>query len=144
MINNWASFHVLWALLHARYITDTGSTSEPYVVCTSVYLGYLMMPADTFLTTKAYVQTTYFEQPILIPLILYHMMQHDSFWCNFMLKWSWNTPVMPVLTSGPTTRSRENKGLSKESITQDTTRCLANTRPCLLNGAPLARSWASL
>ena len=65
------------------HMRGTSQTPVPppnlYVVCTSVYLGYLMMPADTFLTTKAYVQTTYFEQPILIPLILYHMMQHDSF-----------------------------------------------------------------
>jgi len=52
---------------------------EPYVEGTSRYLGYPVMPAYIFLTTKAYVQTTYFEQPILIPLILYHMMQHDSF-----------------------------------------------------------------
>ena len=46
-------------------------------------------------------------------------MQHDSLWCNFMRIWTWNTPLMPVLTSGATTRSLENKGLSKESITQD-------------------------
>ena len=52
---------------------------ELYMEGTSRYLGYPVMPADTFLTTKAYVQTTWFGQPILIPLMLYHMMQHDSF-----------------------------------------------------------------
>ena len=39
-----------------------------------MYFGCPVMPAYTFLTTKAYVQTTWFEQPILIPLIMYHMM----------------------------------------------------------------------
>jgi hypothetical protein len=43
------------------------SLDEPYVEGTSRYLGYPVMPAYTFLTTKAYVQTTYFEQPILMP-----------------------------------------------------------------------------
>ena len=119
MLYNWASSHVPGVLPHARYITDTCSTSEPYVVCTSVYLGYLMMPAYTFWTTKAPSQTRWFERPILITLLEHHMISSDIKDCNFTLLWSWNTPVMPVLTSGPTTRSLENKGLSKESIMQD-------------------------
>lgn len=35
MLCHQASFHVSWALLHAKYIMGTSSTSEPYVVCTS-------------------------------------------------------------------------------------------------------------
>ena len=138
-------FHSVY--LRPFYMRGTSQAPVPPLNLTwyapRMYLGYPMMPAYTFLTTKAYVQTTWFEQPILIPLMLYHMMQHDSYWCNFMLLWSWNTPVMPVLTSGPTTRSLENKGMSKRSITQDMWQD-ANMRPCLLNGAPLARSRASL
>ena len=122
MLYNSASFHVPGALSHAMYITDTSSTSEPYVVCTSVYLEYLMMPAYTFLSTKAPSQTRWFERPLLITLLEHYMIPSDIKDCNFALLWSWNTPVMPILTSGPTSRSLGNKGLSKESIMQDTTR----------------------
>ena len=92
---------------------------EPYVEGTSRYLGYPVMPAYTFLTTKGFSQTRWFERPILITLLEHHMISSDIKDCNFTLLWSWNTPVMPVLTSERTTRSLENKGLSKESIMQD-------------------------
>ena len=84
--------------------------SEPYLEGTSRYLGYPVIPAYTFLTTKGPSQRTLFERPILITLLEHHMISSDIKDCNFTLLWSWNTPVMPVLTSGRTTRSLENKG----------------------------------
>ena len=86
---------------------------EPYLEGTSRYLGYPVMPAYTFLTTKGPSQRTLFERPILITVLEHHMISSDIKDCNFTLLWSWNTPVMPVLTSGPTTRSPENKGVVK-------------------------------
>ena len=74
-----ASFHVLGALLHAKYIMGTCSTSEPYVVCTSDVLRISCDACLYFLDYEGLRVERWFEQPILIPLMLYHMMQHDSY-----------------------------------------------------------------
>jgi hypothetical protein len=73
MLYHVMSFYVLGAPstceVHVWHLFDVWA----YVVCTSDVLRMSMIPGLYFFTTKAYVQTTYFEQPILIPLILHHM-----------------------------------------------------------------------